>query len=334
MPETRPLQGGGGGGGLGRAPSSLSMSAAFVEEGKGRQREQSWGGQGEKEWPLSPQGGSSGTMSPEAISRGGSPIYPSFDSRNASRASFSGLGSPMSPGGMNSSNSRASMASSFTQSAPRRSLYGLNAHSSGPQLRSPTLPPTTRIAGAPHAAHTRVDIVPPLPLAPPPGTVVSMDKKTLAFAPSSGIGKDGELVNLEAPFGEGHSFPPPRQHSGTATPSSSGSSPHRSSARGYGQGHLPTHSSSSSHPSTSSSHSSARNAPPPIITSNLHLALGGGPASPLDKLQQRIKEEARRDAKGRERSERVRRANEGDDGTWSQSESGRSSAGQGSDERR
>lgn len=230
---------------------------------------------------------------------------------------------------MHSSASRASMSSS-SAGAPRRNLYGANAHVNGPQLRS--LPSSTRLSGAPHAPHSRIDIIPPLPLAPPPGQVISTDKSTLDFAPSSGIGREGDLVNLNGPFGEGsqqvvNSFPPPHQQqqrgrrspSGSATPASSSSnqsSPHR--PRGQGQGHLPTHSSSSSHPSTSSgtTSSSAHPLPSPINT-NLPLPSAAGPTSPLDKLQQRIAQEARRDAKARERSERVRRANEGEDGTRS-----------------
>ncbi|ORY89098.1 hypothetical protein BCR35DRAFT_300903 [Leucosporidium creatinivorum] len=337
-----------GGAGMGSAPSQMSM--AFVDGGRrsvsalgfsGRAREESWGGEnylgaGGQDW--SPNG-SSGAVSPlspaGAISREGSPIYPNFnnDSRTGSRGSLSGMA------GMNSSASRASMASSL--GAPRRSLYGINAHVNGPQMRS--LPSTNRLSGAPHAPHSRIDIIPPLPLAPPPGQVIPTDKSTLDFAPSSGIGKDGELINLAAPFGEasrpeahlypsvGHSFPPHQQPhsqgygsrgrrspSGSATPnsSSSHSSPHRH------RGHLQTHSSSSSQPSTSSSSSAQQHpTPPPPINTNLPPSsaalVANGPTSPLDKLQQRIAQEARRDAKARERSERVKRANEGDDGTRS-----------------
>lgn len=55
------------------------------------------------------------------------------------------------------------------------------------------IPRQPRLAGPPHARHSRVEIVPPMPLAPPPGTVVATDKSTLAFSPLSGIGSGNAL---------------------------------------------------------------------------------------------------------------------------------------------
>lgn len=67
----------------------------------------------------------------------------------------------------------------------QRRAYG-KPFSGAPQLKS--LPSSTRLSGAPHSPHSRIGIIAPLPLAPPPGAVISTDKSTLGFAPSSGIG--------------------------------------------------------------------------------------------------------------------------------------------------
>lgn len=49
-----------------------------------------------------------------------------------------------------------------------------------------------RMSGAPHSPFSRIEIVPPQPLGPPPGSVVAADRSTLAFSTRSGIsGGDG-----------------------------------------------------------------------------------------------------------------------------------------------
>lgn len=74
------------------------------------------------------------------------------------------------------------------------SISVASQHSSGasPGYLAP-MPRQPRLSGPPHARHSRVEIVPPRPLAPPPGTVVATDKTTLAFSPLSGIGSGNAL---------------------------------------------------------------------------------------------------------------------------------------------
>lgn len=85
------------------------------------------------------------------------------------------------------SRDRRSMAHAYSSSsvsvASQRSSQGYLA----PMPRQP------RLSGPPHARHSRVEIVPPMPLAPPPGTVVATDKTTLAFSSLSGIGSGTAL---------------------------------------------------------------------------------------------------------------------------------------------
>lgn len=146
---------------------------------------ESWGGFNEK----SPNG--SGEFTP-------SPPFSSPGSANASRASLGGF--PTSPSGRNSFG--------LPPTVPRRSFYSSSA--SGSQLFpasrtfSSVSPPNgstpgahvfpsgNRLSGAPHNPLSRIEVVPPQPLAPPPGAVVATDKSTLDFAPSSGIGKGGD----------------------------------------------------------------------------------------------------------------------------------------------
>ena len=59
-------------------------------------------------------------------------------------------------------------------------------------LAFPYMPPmrTVRMAGPPHARHSRIEIIPPAPLGTPLGSVVAKEKATLAFSSLSGIGND------------------------------------------------------------------------------------------------------------------------------------------------
>ena len=86
--------------------------------------------------------------------------------------------------------STASMIPPATQS-PRTST---TSHSSSLSFAAPHIPAyasrTLRLPGPPHARHSRIEIVPPAPLGPPPGSVVATDKTTLAFSALSGIGHD------------------------------------------------------------------------------------------------------------------------------------------------
>ncbi|BGP70798.1 hypothetical protein NBRC10513v2_004159 [Rhodotorula toruloides] len=168
--------------GLGGFNSARSRQASWGGE--------SWGGFGEK----SPNG--SGEFSPSPPFSG--TLLDSPGSANASRASLSGF--PTSPSGRNSFGGPPTM--------PRRSFYSSSA--SGSQLLpasrtfSSVSPPNgvspgahvfpsgNRLSGAPHNPLSRIEVVPPSPLAPPPGSVVATDKSTLDFAPSSGIGKSSD----------------------------------------------------------------------------------------------------------------------------------------------
>lgn len=257
---------------------------------------------------------------------------------------------------MGTATSRQSLASSAAGGAggAKRSFYGAGAAVNGPQLRQQAS--STRLNGAPHAPHSRIDIVPPLPLAPHPGTIIAMDRATLDFAPSSSVrpGEAGGSLGLGPAFEqvrasisadanrEAGSRGEYDERSGSSASSSAGGSgggssdryassrgsPHRARMAATGAA---TQSSASTSSSSTSSPPLAMSRPmPPPINTQLAAASsqesgsghGSAPASPLDKLQQRIAIEARRadarEAKARERTERVRRANQGDDGTWSQ----------------
>ena len=72
---------------------------------------------------------------------------------------------------------------SLSNATSRQSL--LAAPNAGSTGRRP------RISGPPHARHSRIEIITPAPLGPPPGTIVAVDKATLAFSPLSGIGMGG-----------------------------------------------------------------------------------------------------------------------------------------------
>ncbi|KAK4050857.1 hypothetical protein OIV83_003279 [Microbotryomycetes sp. JL201] len=171
-----------------RSMSAIGLLSAAAGTAS-RQRQESWAGESslnEKDW--SPTA-SPGTLSPP-------PGALTFDSgSNGSNGSLSAMA-----GAMNTAASRNSLASS-SYGAPRRSFYGNNAQvGSGPFLRS--MPSSSRLNGAPHNPHSRIDIRPPAPLAPPPGTVIAKTKSSLDFAPSSGItpieNGQGELSPLQS----------------------------------------------------------------------------------------------------------------------------------------
>ncbi|GAA5938764.1 uncharacterized protein JCM15063_004862 [Sporobolomyces koalae] len=251
LPETRALAGAAGpAGGFATLASQASfappigagsMAGRRSESGfasYGRTRQASWGGDSWNAFekgdhsPSSPYAGTP-TGPGSDISRGGSP------SSDAAR---------LSPGPFQTSSTRGSLAPSF----PRRSYTAgsvpflghsrtVSSFSSG-QL----LPSGNRISGAPHNPHSRIEVVPPAPLAPHPGTIVQTDKTTLDFAPSAGIGRSENpadtaeewlnLANQHPQQYEGgvtysgtgavrsHAFPP---SSSQSLPSAAGSSANR-----------------------------------------------------------------------------------------------------------
>lgn len=99
--------------------------------------------------------------------------------------SISRESSPFGNGSMSSTN-HAGLPSSVPSRQSLLLLSSNNRSSSSHQLRS--VASSTRLNGPPHAPHSHIDIIPPLPLAPPPGTVVATDKSTLEFSALSGIG--------------------------------------------------------------------------------------------------------------------------------------------------
>lgn len=251
--------------------------------------------------------------------------------------------------------SRNSMISS--PQSQRRSLYGSSYN--GPQVRSVSA--TSRLSGAPHAPHSRIDIVPPLPLGPPPGATMATDKSTIQFSSLSGIGgglqsedwfinsagqRQSVLMSGEGipnPHFDGshdpsrnssqHSFPPqfislPRGRDPRANYTNSPPYSNNGSTSQIFQQNTTTESDhSNSSPSSSSSRLPHFSQPPnhrqnlPQINTNPS-AFQPVASSPLEKLQQRMVQEAHRDAKARERIDRVKRANDGDDGTSHSSGSG------------
>ena len=158
--------------------------------------------------------------------------------------------------GMVTAGSRSSMASYSSQ--PRR-FHGPSALG---QVVTRSTPSGPRFSGAPHNPRSRLEIVPPLPLAPPPGAVISTGKSTLDFAPDAGFG--GGLSHEDAA----------RRETDWQRASSNGSSSqqhHKQQQRGESQ-------SSSNGPR--SRHAEVR----PINTKGLsHVEAGLG--SPLDQLQ-------------------------------------------------
>lgn len=339
-----PMEGGFGSVWHGRSRSSMAFGDMHAQDRSpyesSPQFSPQFSGGSASNTPTSPKGGASISREPSPFGLDRAPR-----TRNDSVASAGWGGST---GEMASASSRGSLAA-----VQRRSAYGSSTYN-GPQLRSPGS--SNRLSGAPHAAHSRIDIVPPLPLGPPPGTVVATDKSTLDFLPLSGVGNgrgmgdewitnargeperslgfrnpafDGEYArSTSTPSSSGHSFPPSQRGRDTRAPAH------------------PTHSSPTqsgspprSYPSSDSSPSSSSSVlPRPTLPAlNTHLNPSGYPAlhalptSPLEKLQQRMAQEAHREQKAQDRRERVRRANGGEDGTFEGS-SGSGSTGEKVDE--
>ncbi|GAA5920150.1 hypothetical protein JCM1841_004466 [Sporobolomyces salmonicolor] len=255
LPETRALAGRlspQGGTGFVSLPSQLSFAYGGGTDSMGRMsgsrlglaqsRQGSWGGDswiGEKgeKGELSPPFASSPMPPSSPISRDGSPG--GLDGSRASLHAFP------------TSSTRNSLAPSF----PRRSYASgsqpllIHSRTSSSFSSGHLLPSGNRISGAPHNPHSRIEVVPPMPLAPPPGNIVATDKSTLDFAPSSGVGRavggDGpeEWLDLSNVVGQEklnptydgdymrahqqHSFPP----SAPSAPSSSASSSSQGQSR-------------------------------------------------------------------------------------------------------
>lgn len=200
---------------------------------------------------------------------------------------------------------------------------------------STTLHPTPRrprVSGPPHARHSRIEIVTPAPLAPPPGSIVAVDKATLAFSSLSGItgaaqGESvmglSELVNTAAENAAAASEQRPGTGSAEssaspsarpmATPASSSRAAKRTHqhARVQSAATAQTHlsdesylsSSSASSPSpfpfASTGSSPAEEGVPPLPEQYASAQKGErgaapGPQSPLDKLKLQLEGEARR----------------------------------------
>ncbi|GAA5897363.1 uncharacterized protein JCM6883_006674 [Sporobolomyces salmoneus] len=238
LPETRALAGGGGGASSPGAFATLPSQASFAppigagsmagrrsESGfgsYGRSRQASWGGEswggfGEK-GDLSPSYPYAGTPGPGSdISRGGSPTS------DAAR---------LTPSPFPNSSTRGSLAPSF----PRRSYTSgsqpllihsrtASSFSSGQMLAS-----GNRIAGAPHNPHSRIEVVPPAPLAPPPGAIVQTDKTTLDFAPSVGIGRNDNSETAEEWLNLANSSHHQQQQQETINPRYDGGNPYQSTS--------------------------------------------------------------------------------------------------------
>ncbi|GAA5859358.1 hypothetical protein JCM1840_004578 [Sporobolomyces johnsonii] len=306
LPETRALAGGlspQGGTGFVSLPSQLSFAYGGGADSMGRMsgsrlglaqsRQGSWGGDswiGEKaeKGELSPPFASSPMPPGSPISRDGSPGGP-----NGSRASLNAFPT---------SSTRNSLAPSF----PRRSYASgsqpllIHSRTSSSFSSGHLLPSGNRISGAPHNPHSRIEVVPPMPLAPPPGNIVATDKSTLDFAPSSGVGRapggDGpeEWLDLSSvgheklnPTYDGdyvrapqqHSFPPSVPSAPSSSASSSSQGQRRAAPRGrpsqptLGQASTgpgaPFSSSATRDPSASASATASARASPNSSESNL-----------------------------------------------------------------
>ncbi|GAA5876751.1 hypothetical protein JCM16303_006275 [Sporobolomyces ruberrimus] len=262
LPETRALAGGNSPAGFATLPSQASfappvgagsMAGRRSESGFGsyaRSRQASWGGDswgGFEKGDLSPSSPYAGTPTGPGsdISRGGSP------SSDAAR---------LTPSPFPNSSTRGSLAPSF----PRRSYTSgsqpllIHSRTASSFASGQMMPSGNRISGAPHNPHSRIEVVPPTPLAPPPGAIVQTDKSTLDFAPSAGIGRGGspntaeEWLNLAvspeqetlnsrydgAPY-QSNSLPSPRHHAFPPSPQSGPSSASSSSSRIRGRPSLP-----------------------------------------------------------------------------------------------
>lgn len=106
---------------------------------------------------------------------------------------------------------RRSLAHAYSSS----SVSVASQHSfGGSQGYLAPLPRQPRLSGPPHARHSRVEIVPPMPLAPPPGTVVATDKTTLAFSTLSGIGNSNALFASNMHLASSAAEPTQRDNTG------------------------------------------------------------------------------------------------------------------------
>lgn len=105
---------------------------------------------------------------------------------------------------------RMSLAHAYTSSSVSVASQRSSGHSQGGYL-APAQPRQPRLPGPPHARHSRVEIVPPMPLAPPPGTVVATDKATLAFSSLSGIGSGKALFGSNMHLAAASGAEEPRQ---------------------------------------------------------------------------------------------------------------------------
>jgi len=179
----------------------------------------------------------------------------------------------------------------------RRSMLSPQQFGSQSSLSVPltTRPASSRISGAPHLRHSRIEIVPPQPLAPPPGTVVATDKSTLAFSSLSGIGTPDRMPNSVS----GWFKPDQASPSSTSTASSSSLA---SSARHVPQPPNPNPpkrsnaSESTTRSEGSSSMSSGENLPPHSTqymtpgsrSEKDNVPRANSPQSPLDKLKKQL----------------------------------------------
>ncbi|GAA5979987.1 hypothetical protein JCM11641_008255 [Rhodosporidiobolus odoratus] len=356
-PETRGLQGA-----MSPAMGALSppsqMSFAFNGEsmarrsgsgfGLARSRQASWGADS---WAGAGYYGEKGDATPSPPFAG-TPIPPgSPTSREGSpgpNGSYHSLAAYPSQHSMPSSTTRGSLNA---PSIPRRSFYPSSASASGPGLLNTrasssystsqlpgsvhTFSSGTRLAGAPHNPRSRVEVVPPLPLAPPPGTVIATDKSTLDFAPSSGIGRGEqgasaqgeEWLNIvhSAAHDNAHGDAQERlnpafdgaypsayshqQHSFPPAPSSSGSSRSSSAPRaGPSVSQRISHSNVRQPPSTSALRSSANSSgstfssqrplPPPIDTSARSSTESGSQEPEPRSPLERLQRRVEREARG------------------------------------
>ncbi|GAA5913432.1 hypothetical protein JCM8208_005179 [Rhodotorula glutinis] len=214
------FNGGSGAGGPGGADSMGRRSVSGMGT-LARSRQASWGGDS---WGGFEKGGDVSPSPPYA----GTPIPPGtppgreddlLGSVNGSRASLGGFPT--------SSSSRASFGGGPALGMPRRSFYSSSAvastlhnsrtastfSSSSPHASNARdFPSGNRIVGAPHNPASRIEVVPPSPLAPPPGSVIATDRSTLDFAPRGGIGRGGPAHEIGtegwfAPDGQEHLAP-------------------------------------------------------------------------------------------------------------------------------
>lgn len=216
-PDTRRSPGPGG---FASLPSQISLGQGGGFDSTGRRsmsgfggggvrnRQMSWGGDswGGGAMPAGKEGGD--FSPPQQGSREASPGPYDASSRNSlagfpSYSSRTSLGGPPPPrrGGIYSSSASGSQILSPTRTLSSFSspYLGPSASSSFNSQQQQFFPSGNRLAGAPHSIHSRIEVVPPSPLAPPPGQVIATDKSTLDFAPSSGIGRGNAIFGGAVP---------------------------------------------------------------------------------------------------------------------------------------